>query len=60
MESPLNVIKKLIKETDSGVMEKDSIFAPVVISIMPDIIPCEISVKPGIAPNIIFGMYDRQ
>lgn len=39
IEKPLKAIIKEINETESGVMLFDRKFAPLVISIMPDIIP---------------------
>lgn len=38
IDRPLNAIKKLMSEIESGLIVFDSIFAPFVISTMPDII----------------------
>ena len=58
IEKPPNEIKAQIREKESGVLTIESMFTPLVISIMPDITPCESAVLSIFEENMMLIAFD--
>lgn len=59
IENPPNEIKEQIREKESGVLMKESIFTPLVISTMPDITPCESAILSGFEENMMLVAFEK-